>query len=248
MASINKNRFQVFWVSFVALSLPIGSTAANVDGFTVQVGTHAEWHIHSVNAQPVPWYRIGVWTYLGSWKAENGSEISYTVTAVNEDVYGDLNIGNLTVTNSSSAEIASALVLGILTWSPGLITHTDWVKHTEEAQEQANSEWVNGTLTVPEKNQVYMGKTFETISFILVSTSQNTTLVYEKNSGALLEAQTGFGAYFLDIEISSIDPPLKEVKGVFFSLTWLVVILPLLFLTGIRIWKRRERISARRKI
>jgi len=246
MVSTNKNRSQILWVLLAVLSLPIGSTAGNADGFTVQVGIYAEWQINSVNAQPVPWYRIDIWTYMGSWKAENGSKMSYTVTAVNEDVYGDLIIGNLTVTNSSSAEIASALVLGILSWSPGLITHTDWANHTEEAKEQTNSEWINGTLTIPEKNQVYMDKTLETISFILVSSSQNTTLVYEKSSGVLLEAQTGFGAYFLNIEISSTDPPLKEVEGKFFPLNWMVVILPLFFLTGIRIWKRREKISVGR--
>lgn len=241
MINTNKNRSKMIWMLFIAISLPVGTTLVKADGFAVQIGTQAEWLINSVTVHPTAWYRIDIWTYLGSWIAENGSKIGYTVTAVNEEVYGGLIIGNLTVTNSSSAEIASNLVLGILSWGPGLITHTNWANHSEVAQEQANSEWINGTITLTEKTQTYLDKTFETIKYVLVSSSQNTTLVYEKNSGVLLEAQTGFGLYFLDLEISSIDPPLEGVKGQFISLSWEVVLLPLLFLVGIGILKRKKR-------
>ena len=224
----------------VVLSLPVGTTAVKTEGFTIQAGTYAEWQINSVTDQPVAWFRIDIWTPMGSWKAENGSQISYTVTAVTDDVYGDLLIGNLTITNSSSAEIASNLVLGILFWGPGLITHTNWTTHTEEAQDQARSEWINGTLTITERTHTYMDTTFETITFDLVASSQNTTLIYEKHSGILMEAQTGFGAYFLDIVISSTDPPLKGVEGPFLPLTWPTIVIPLLVLVGVNIRKRRK--------
>ena len=114
MSNSNKKIIQMAWLLTTLISLTIGASLANAEEFSVQVGVQAEWEIKSVSNQPVAWYRIDVWTFLGNWKAENNSKMEYKVTEANENIYGDLIIGNLTVTNSSSAEIASNTVLGIL--------------------------------------------------------------------------------------------------------------------------------------
>jgi len=241
MTDSNQKRIQAIGMLVAAISLSIGVAAVNADGFSVQPGTRAEWLINSVSIETVPWYRIDIWTGMGSWKTESGSILAYTVTEANQTVFGELVLGNLTVTNSSSEETASNLILGILMWGPGLITHTNWVKHIEDAQEQTQSEWINGTLEYTETHQTYMGITLETIKFTLVSVSQNTTLVYDKVSGILLEAQTGFGQYYLEIEISLVDPPLSGVPE-FLPFPWMILTLPLLSLVGFRIWKRRKEV------
>jgi hypothetical protein len=237
----NQKRIQAIGMLVAAISLSIGVAAVSAEGFSVQPGTRAEWIINSVSTEPIPWYRIDVWTGMGSWKTESGSTLAYTVTEINQTVYGELVLGNLTVTDSSSEETASNLILGILMWGPGLITHTDWTKHIEDANEQTQSEWINGTLELTETPQTFLGKMLETIKFALVSASQNTTLVYDKGSGILLEAQTGFGQYFLEIEISLVDPPLSGVPE-FSSFPWMVLNLQFISWIGFRIWKRRKEI------
>jgi len=249
----NKKKYQRIFLLLSVLLFSFGTSGVKAEEFEVQTGSNAEWIINSVSDQSVAWYRIDIWTDLGSWVAENNSKIHYTVTEIHEEIYGDLIIGNLTISNSSSAEIASDLAIGVLMWGPGLITHTNWTKHKIEAQEQAQSDWLNGTLKITESTKSYISISLETIKFAMVSASQNTSLVYDKNSGILLEAQTGFGSYFLDIELSSTDPPLKEVElsstdpplkdgnGQFLAVSWMDVLLPFIFISGIGLWRGRKR-------
>ena len=237
----NKKSYQRIFLLLSVLLFSFGTSGVKAEEFEVETGSNAKWIINSVSDQPVSWYRIDVWTDLGSWAAENNSKIQYTITEIQEEIYGDLTIGNLSISDASSAEIASDLAIGVLMWGPGLITHTNWTKHINEATEQSQSDWLNGSLHITESTESYLSISLETIKFTMVSASQNTTLIYDRNSGILLEAQTGFGSYFLDIELSSTDPPLKEVKGQFLTISWMDVFIPLIFISVIGFWRGRKR-------
>jgi len=164
------------------------------------------------------------WSGTGAWLAENGSEMTFEITGVEEDVEGTLTLGNKTW-SSNDTEIAMDLTLSVWSlsnpWLPGFI-----VKIGESNLNQLNNSafaaaarvsgnYMNGTMTSSYEQVVAGGVEYNCIVFDYVQDPplfgepQLTELAYDVETGVLVRANTSysFGApYILILELSSISP------------------------------------------
>ncbi len=207
------------------------------EGFT-------EWEILDYNSDFVGgWYALD-WSLRGYWAAEVGDTINYTISHYNDSNLDEPYIGNVAIGNFSASvpmsEVAMSLILSVYPWNPGLITHTNWTWHREQAHKAANDTLTASTLEITESNQEYLGKLLSTIRFVYIQDpakgNQNTTLVYAVTTGLLLYANTelNFGTYYkLEIGISETDIPIITASG-FDLLIIILTFSPLLVYCGLR--------------
>lgn len=128
-----------------------------------------------------------------------GSYVNYTMSQYDPANFthpsaGVIEIGNLTTqtTNNKTAEV---LALSIWGWFPGLVTSSsDWNYQKEVAQEAAQGQWTAGSLVSNELMYNYNNSSLNAINFTYSQApggaNQNTTLIYDKSSGVLLEGYT----------------------------------------------------------
>ncbi len=160
--------------------------------------------------------------------ASINSLVNLTITlaeqhdTIPDNINGTIEIGNFTDTVSLS-EIASALTLSIWPWSPGLITTPNWINHTSEARTAANGTFMKGTIRI--ENLTYSealgGVSRSAIKFTYQQNSgfQSTTLIYDRETGVLLHADTRAGNFkmglhlvFSDFIVLSDDTTSKSVN------------------------------------
>jgi len=115
---------------------------------------------------------------------------------------------NVTFVNKSTTEIGSMLVLGYNDYIPGFITSVNW---THEKLLATNSVdpmgWVPGTLTFDESNPAQIKMVFKQDPD---SGNQNTTLIYNKETGVLIYAKTEIfilNLYSLEIQLKESNIP-----------------------------------------
>ncbi|MHA2378327.1 MAG: hypothetical protein ACXADS_03560 [Candidatus Thorarchaeota archaeon] len=164
------------------------------------------------------------WSGIGAWLAENGSEMTFEITSIEEDVEGTLTLGNKTW-SANDTEIAMDLTLSVWSlsdpWLPGFI-----VKIGEGNLNQLNGtayaaaarvagNYMNGTMTSSYEQVVAGGVEYDCIIFDYVQDPplfgepQLTQLAYDVETGVLVKANTSysFGApYILTLELRSISP------------------------------------------
>ncbi|MFX0115246.1 MAG: hypothetical protein ACFFB3_11925, partial [Candidatus Hodarchaeota archaeon] len=153
---------------------------------------------------------VGSWwnstSFRGTVSAQNGTLANLTITEANVQNYtssywGIIEFGNFSET-VDNAETASFLSLSIYPWYPGLVTHTNWAWHEFEAQNAVQEGFMNGTLSISETKHQILGTERNAIIFTYKQDktigNQNTTLVYDKETGVLLETHTEilFGTLF----------------------------------------------------
>ena len=155
----------------------------------------ARWQILDWNDDIVVAWDWGV----NSFETINGSYINYTLSHHESSNFthpsaGSIIVGNLTTqtTNNKTAEV---LVLSIWGWFPGLITSSNnWTLQEQVALSASQGTWTLGNLSVNEVSYDYQGDNREAIIFVYKQDSsignQNTTLIYDKETGVLLEGWT----------------------------------------------------------
>lgn len=160
----------------------------------------SRWEIEEWNEE-----NIVAWEYPTTYfSATIGSIINYTVTTYDPTNFthpssGEIDIGNLTTqtTNNKTGEV---LALSIWGWFPGLITSSsDWELQKETSSKSAQGEWTLGSLDTQEFTFNYSGLSRSAIKFSYVQDpsvgNQNTTLIYDKETGVLLEGYTELQFY-----------------------------------------------------
>jgi hypothetical protein len=189
--------------------------------YAVHVGTRAEWQVNAISPGTKVWLGLDL-TPRATWAAMNGSTITFEVNVVSPDdgLFGDLVIDGVTFENISVRETGLNFALGFYpgvpgildSWIPGLITDLDFVSHELNARAQAVL--LNGEFHADEPIREFLDKQLKTVTFNIVQLGQNATLTYDKNSGILLEANTGFGDFFINLSIVSTTYPLEEATPV----------------------------------
>ncbi|MFW9830536.1 MAG: hypothetical protein ACFFD8_01995 [Candidatus Thorarchaeota archaeon] len=181
--------------------------------------TKLHWQITNVTEERVE-FGFGTGHY---WQAQTGQVLAFQIHEIsNNEVYGLLNIGNLTLFNNNS-RIAAELVLSIWPWFPGLVSHLDWVTVDQAATEAATSYFMNGSLEIR--------TSLDTKSYIYHQGplgNQNTSLVYDLHTGILLAGYTEFfflNDYHLGIELITITRTPTTLPSLVFNATLLVVLL-----------------------
>jgi hypothetical protein len=208
------------------------------------------WHVEEITDFTM-WYTGG-----GYCMALNGSNMEFQVTSVDNDVFGLLSLGNVSVATNDTM-IALDLTLGVWpAWLPGLIVEVgqnnieDLNESAHAATERIAGNWMNGTMVSRYENISVGSTTHECIVFDYQQDSPGTQvshLAYSLSSGVLVEANTTVtfsSTYRLVVYLSSIDYPtivdLTVDHGMIFIFTGLVggVVLAVIIVSFIRLSRR----------
>jgi len=166
------------------------------------------------------------WSGTGAWLAENGSEMVFKITGVEEDIEGTLTLGNKTW-SSNDTEIAMDLTLSVWSlfdpWLPGFVvkigeTNLNVLNSTAfAAAARVSGNYMNGTMTSSYEQVVAGEVEYDCIVFDYVQDPplfgepQLTRLAYDVETGVLVKANTSYSfgtPYLLVLELSSISPPI----------------------------------------
>jgi len=224
----------ILFISLIAISIinfyPVHSLSSETN--LVSLWEITEWNEASVVA----------WEYPTLYfTAKNGSNINYTISSYDSANFtnpssGVINIGNLTTqtTNNKTGEV---LTLSIWGWFPGLITSSDdWNLQKQVAQEAAQGQWTTGNLEIQELTYNYAGMLRKAINFTYQQDpnigNQNTTLIYDMDTGVLLEGYTElkfFELYVLELILVNSDLIVKvntnlTSQHIFTNLTTIVFV------------------------
>jgi hypothetical protein len=191
------------------------------------------WRISNVTDEVVE-FGFGSGTF---WQAQAGHAVSFEIQEIaNYELTGLFTIGNLTLPTNDS-RIAAELVFSIWPWFPGLVSHLDWNTVDQAATEAAASFFMNGSL------DIHDGLSTKTYNYHQGPWgNQNTTLVYDINSGILLSAYTEFfflNDYHLGIDFVALTQNPTELNTLLFVGAFGVV-LALVFL-GLVISRARSK-------
>ncbi|MFQ5977457.1 MAG: hypothetical protein ACE5OZ_04925 [Candidatus Heimdallarchaeota archaeon] len=157
--------------------------------------SYMQWEITEYNeAMVADWWNLT--DARGGFRANSGSLVNFTIAQaqpqnLTSTYQGILEFGNLSLM-VDNAETGSNLVLSVYPWLPGLVTHTNWNWHKVQAQNGLGV-FVNGTLSILDTTTKILGAEREAIIFTFEQDkpgNQNTTLVYDKETGVLLKADT----------------------------------------------------------
>ncbi|MHA2271289.1 MAG: hypothetical protein ACXACI_05460 [Candidatus Hodarchaeales archaeon] len=157
----------------------------------------------------------------GVFSAELGSLVNLTITKAQVQNYsssywGLLEFGNLSL-NVDNAESGLGLTLSVYPWLPGLVTHTNWTWHRNMAEEAALGGFQKGNLSISEIGyKIFAVQRMATVFEYAqdkTTGNQNTTLVYDIETGVLLHAYTeiSFGILFsMSLELRHAPEELHE--------------------------------------
>jgi len=168
------------------------------------------WKITNATAEVVE-FGFGSETF---WQVQVGQALTFEIRQhTNDELHGLFTIGNLTLLANDS-RVAAELVLSIWPWFPGLISHLDWNAVDQAATDAAMSFYMNGSLEIR--------STTRTRSYIYHQGpwgNQNTTLVYDVNSGILLAGYTEFfflNDYHLGIQFAKLTQKPTSLTALLF--------------------------------
>ncbi|MFW9888934.1 MAG: hypothetical protein ACFFER_12170 [Candidatus Thorarchaeota archaeon] len=160
----------------------------------------------------------------GNWVASSGSQMTFEVISLNDDVEGQLNLGNVTLT-ANDTDIARDLTLGVwgLTpWLPGLVvkigeTNLESLNQTAFASaERVYGNYLNGTMESVHEAVLSNGTSYDCIVFDFeqdppgFGEPQRTMLAYDTVTGVLVKANTSYAfdtPYSLVLELGEIEVP-----------------------------------------
>lgn len=189
--------------------------------------TEITWTVVDCPKVPFPLFFSGA----GTWIAQQGSKMAFSILALGNDVRGQLSLGNATWT-SNDTEMAKDLTLGvwgITPWLPGLIVmigNDSLHALNETAYASAESvfgNYMNGSISSQYESVVASGIAYDCLVFQYEQNStvfgepQRTYLAYHTVTGVLIKGNTSlsFGTrYSLAVELSSIRVP--RTTGAFF--------------------------------
>lgn len=179
----------------IIILLGILASLIPIQGYSNAENLISQWRIEKWNDDIVV-----AWDWPSTFfEATSGSYINYTSTHYDSANFthpsaGIIEIGNLT-TQTTNNKTAEALVLSIYGWFPGLVTSSsNWSLQERVAKEVAQGPWTLGSLQVHELLYTYSGMLRQAINFSYNQDpsigNQNTTLIYDKGTGVLLEGYT----------------------------------------------------------
>lgn len=147
--------------------------------------------------------------------------------------YGDINFYwenedlNFTATNISNTEMAYVLNLGYMNWFPGFLIPLDWEDNAAFALAQRDVWGILCNVNIINQTDAVVYSFKQQTGSIL----QNTTLRYDKTTGALNYAYTAFGNYWCKLipyEPLYVPPPLWDIPGYSLPVLAILVIASLL--------------------
>lgn len=141
-----------------------------------------KWTITNVTERAVGWG----WGGDLFWQAHTGQLVVFEVHEIRDDeIHGLFTIGNMTLPTNDS-RIAGELMFSIWPWFTGLVSHLNWAAVDQAASDSATG-WMEGDMEIrtsaTTKTYIYHQGSYG---------NQNTTLVYDTNTGILQAAYSEF--------------------------------------------------------
>jgi hypothetical protein len=180
---------------------------------------NVEWRITNITNEVVEWgFGSGAF-----WQATGNQHIIFDIHQIlDAELNGIFTIGNLTIPTNDS-RIAAELAFSIWPWFPGLISHLAWAIVDQRASDAASG------LLVGELEILTTATTKTYIYHQATPGNQNTTLIYDKQTGILLEGYTEFfflNDYHLGVElVGVIQVPTDTTYFVVLLVTLFVIII-----------------------
>jgi hypothetical protein len=158
------------------------------------------------------------------WLALSGSQMTFNITGANDDLEGQLELGNVTLKANNTA-IAKDLTLGVwgLTpWHPGLVvrigdSNLESLNQTAFASaERVAGNYLNGAMVSSFETIESNGIQYDCIVFEYeqdptgFGEPQMTSLAYDTETGVLVKANTSYSfgiPYILILELEGIHIP-----------------------------------------
>ena len=180
--------------------------------FTIQKQVNAAMYSTSLSTnQRYFWHIDNVSSIISYWdtnfnphgiiSSSAGGYVKYTTLNIDEEIIGIFSMGNFTITDTN-ANVSFVLALSIGTWPsmwhPGLISSINWTLENTNAITYANIQ--NGTLTITNDSQKIRYEFHEKAGI-----KQNTTLIYNMDTGILLECYSDTGFVHVGLSYSHME-------------------------------------------
>ncbi|MFX1578871.1 MAG: hypothetical protein ACFFBJ_04435 [Promethearchaeota archaeon] len=201
-------------VVFTILVVPLNAVA-QTNGYSseILIGNGVVWDVE-IGTNFTLWYTGG-----GFCVVENDSIMSFEINGIEDDVWGILEIGNVSV-QTNNTMLALDLTLGIWpSWLPGLFVKVgqENIQSLNEsafvAAERISGNWMNGTMASQYENITVGQDQYECIVFDYEQDppgTQVTHLAYSLATGILIQADTSvtFGSiYRLVLSLREVGNP-----------------------------------------
>ncbi len=150
----------------------------------------------------------GAWPpgdYYGNWTVCQNEKIVYEITNDTADeMEGIIVLGNYTFNNIRNIDVASALAVSVYPWNGGFFANaSDWTGITEMIEN------TNTSMTLIEDYNQTINDDDYSLDIYEFNVEdyygQYSLFRYDVESGILLNAFTSFGAYYLNISLSSTN-------------------------------------------
>lgn len=154
---------------------------------------------------------------------------------------GELKL-NTTISNASTTECGSELLLGYNDYNPGFITSINWTNEKLMAENAVNSsEFLLGSVSIDESSPSEIKMTF-----LQDNGNQKTILIYNKENGVLLYAKTEclFGNPILEFALKGYTFP--QTFGISIELISIISLISLISIVFIIIVLRKKDIISSR--
>ena len=188
----------------------IGYAQTSEYGPGVAPGYYAVWNVEIATNFSM------FFTGGGYCAVENGSSMGFGISGVNDDVFGSLTLGNVTVATNDTM-VALDLTLGLWpSWLTGLFVEVgeenidDLNETAYAAAERVSGNWMNGTMSSYYENITIAQTEYTCIVFDYEQDppgTQVTHLAYALATGILVEADTSVTAYQLKVTLYEIGNP-----------------------------------------
>lgn len=205
---ISKKLAIIVLISVIGLQVQVHPVIGQIPDNT-QVSYNV-WNLLQWNNQSdVQWYSKGLFIH-----AQSGSQITYNITSSTDNATnpnsGLFSIGNVSNLETDNYDLANQFTLSIYPWLPGFVANPNhWSDYETQAKDAAST--LNGTIDVSQGIANASNDIFRTsYRFVFNQTppdgNQNTTLIYDHDTGVLIYAYTEFyfgSLYIMEVELSS---------------------------------------------
>ncbi len=187
MCNKMKQRKIILLLIALLLIFPLSVIKVNANyANSIKTNQIYSWKITNISAGLIQYWDSN-WQFRGNIKANTGQIVYFAISSIKKDIEGNFAMGNMT-TKDNDTSIAYVLILGFgvwtRPWNPGLISSINWTEEKSTANNSINA--TAGDILIITNNSNKIKFKYQQGN----GGNQNTTLVYDMNTGILLECYT----------------------------------------------------------
>ena len=179
----------------VILAMPAYSQQSSLFGPNNEI-RNVSYLIYETNETATYYWYYSINETLLTYSVQNDTIFRVDFITNSQDPFMKIQLGTLTLQNTTDADVESNLGLGYWTIAKnGIISNTSWEKLEQEYTIMLAD--TNDNFTFSQGSGTYVGGIVETVAISIEGVFQHSFMVYEKESGLLLEARLKIGNFVL---------------------------------------------------